>query len=575
MQILLRGNYLQRARLVSGLVLFSFALTHFLNHAVGLVSLETMHEMQLWRTSITRSVVGSMVLGSALAVHMVLGLAKLAERKTFKIPPWEMAQLAMGVLIPFLLFPHIVNTRVASTYFGVQDSYLYELARLWPASAIVQSTLLLLVWIHGCIGIHFWLRLYSPYRALQPVLLFIAIAIPLAAIAGFAVSGRAIAQLIEQPESFAQVKKLTGWPNEAGNDRLAELRGIARLMFAGLLAAIVAYIAFRYVKRMAAPKIPIRYIGGPTIQAVPGATLLEISRMNRIPHASVCGGRARCSTCRVRIDDTEVPLPPPTYAEAITLGSIQAPENVRLACQLRPEGALTVTRLLRAGSTGPNAADLQEMDSGGVEKRLVAFHLNMREFTELSKKKLPYDLVFILNAFFNAVGSAITTHDGFIDRCAGDGLYAVFGQRNGAEAGCREALRASRAIDLALDHVNAVLANEIAKPLRVGIGIDVGTLLLGRVGYGEAVDLTAIGPAVKSARQLEDIAKAFDCQIVMSEEVGRLAGWPQIDSALQEIELPRGGTVQVVTMARGRDMPATILAGGAQAGLGSEAAHAN
>ncbi|CAN0385054.1 unnamed protein product, partial [Phaeothamnion confervicola] len=328
------GNHLQRARLISGLVLFVFALAHFLNHAVGLVSLETMHEMQLWRTSVTRSLPGTIVLATALGVHMVLGLYKFAERKTFKLPPWEMLQLVMGILIPFLLFPHIVNTRIASTYFGVQDSYLYELARLWPSSAIVQSTLLLLVWIHGCIGIHFWLRLYSPYRALQPVLLLIVIAIPLAAIAGFAVSGRAIAQLIEQPDRFAQVKALTHWPNDAGNDRLAELRGIARLMFAGLLSAIVAYIAFRYVQRMAAPKIPVRYIGGPTIQAVPGASLLEISRMNRIPHASVCGGRARCSTCRVRIDDTEAPLPPPGYAEAITLGSIQAPENVRLACQV-------------------------------------------------------------------------------------------------------------------------------------------------------------------------------------------------------------------------------------------------
>jgi adenylate cyclase len=570
MQILLRGNLLQRARLVSGLVLFLFALFHFLNHAVGLVSLETMHEIQVWRKSITRSLPGTIVLGLALAIHMLLGLQKFAERKTFKIPPWEMAQIAMGILIPFLLFPHIVNTRIASTYFGVQDSYLYELARLWPSSAIVQSTLLLLVWTHGCIGIHFWLRLYSPYRAMQPVLLFVVIAIPLAAIAGFAVSGRAIAQLIESPDRFAQVKDLTHWPNEAGNDRLAELRGIARIMFAGLLSAIIGYIAFRYVQRMAAPRITVRYVGGPTIQAVSGASLLEISRMNRIPHASVCGGRARCSTCRVRIDDTEAPLPPPSYAEAITLGSIQAPDNVRLACQVRPTAGVTVTRLLRPGSTGPNAADLQEIDSGGVEKKLVALHLNMRDFTELSKKKLPYDLVFILNAFFNAVGSAITMNDGFIDRCAGDGLYAVFGQRSGVEAGSREALRAARAIDLALDHVNAVLANEISKPLRVGIGIHSGMLLIGRVGYGEAVDLTAIGPAVKAARLLEGVAKALDCQIVMAADVAKLAGWPQVETAVQQVDVPGAGRAQVVTMARGRDMPATILAGGRQTAAASE-----
>ena len=222
----------------------------------------------------------------------------------------------------------------------------------------------------------------------------------------------------------------------------------------------------------------------------------------------------------------------------MTLGSIQAPANVRLACQVRPTSSLTVTRLLRPGSTGPNAADLQESDSGGVEKPLAVMYLNMREFTELSKKKLPYDTVFILNTFFHAVGNAITTQGGWIDKFAGDGLYAVFGQKHGAEAGCRQALRAARAIDLALDHVNAVLGSEIPKPMQVGIGIHVGPLLIGRIGYGESVDLTAIGPAVKIAHALEAVAKAKPCQIVMSAEVAKLAGWPGLETSLEQAPLP-------------------------------------
>jgi len=86
-----------------------------------------------------------------------LGLFKLARRTTLRLPPWELFQLGLGLLIPFLLLPHIVNTRIAHVYFGVEDNYLYELARLWPASAILQSTLLLIVWLHGCIGVHYWL----------------------------------------------------------------------------------------------------------------------------------------------------------------------------------------------------------------------------------------------------------------------------------------------------------------------------------------------------------------------------------------------------------------------------------
>ena len=173
---------------------------------------------------VTRSLPGTFVLVMALATHVTLALVKLANRNTFRLPPWELVQLALGLAIPFLLFPHIVNTRIAHVFFNVEDNYLYELARLWPESAILQSTLLLLVWTHGCVGIHFWLRLYPPYRRLQPILLFVAIAVPLAALGGFMVAGRTVAQSIENKEMFARVKELTHWPNANNAESLAYYR---------------------------------------------------------------------------------------------------------------------------------------------------------------------------------------------------------------------------------------------------------------------------------------------------------------------------------------------------------------
>ena len=268
-----------------------------------------MHEVQQWRWVITRSWIGTFVLLMALLIHMTLALLKLANRSTLRLPPWELAQIALGLLIPFLLLPHIVNTRVARVLFGVEDNYLYELARLWPASALLQSTLLVLVWLHGCIGVHYWLRLYPPYRTAQPVLLFIAIAVPLASLGGFMVSGRAVALLIENPEMFARVKELTSWPNAANNDALAAWRLTVRLGFAGVLLLVAALIAWRYYAFSTRPKLSIRYIGGPIIKVPTGPTLLEISRMHGIPHAAVCGGRARCSTCRVRIDEEPTACP--------------------------------------------------------------------------------------------------------------------------------------------------------------------------------------------------------------------------------------------------------------------------
>jgi len=561
MHILLRGGIAQRLRIATGLILFTFATTHFLNHAVGLVDLGTMHEVQAWRQVVTRSLPGTIVLALALVTHIGLGLFKLARRTTLRLPPWELFQLGLGLLIPFLLLPHIVNTRIAHVYFGVEDNYLYELARLWPASAILQSTLLLIVWLHGCIGIHYWLRLYPPYRAALPVLLFIAIAVPLAALGGFMVSGQKVASSIENAEMFASVKKLTHWPNAADGASLELYRWIVRFGFAGLLAFIALCIGVRQFLLSTRPKMAITYTGGPTVRVPFGPTLLEISRMNKIPHASVCGGRARCSTCRVRIDEGAGSLSPPGYPEAITLASIAAPPNVRLACQVRPASAMTITRLLRPASTGPEGAELQELDSAGVEKSLAVMFLDLRDFTQLSQSRLPYDVVFILNEFFAAAGAAIHTHGGWIDKFLGDGLLAIFGQRHGVEAGCRQVLRAARAIDLALDHVNAKLGLEIGKPLRVGIGIHAGPMLIGRIGYGEAVDLTVVGNAVNVASRLEAGAKQKGFQIVMSSDVATYAGClddagPVLIVNVRGVDAP----MEVVGIMRGRDLPASILA---------------
>jgi adenylate cyclase len=569
MHVLLRGDWAQRLRLTSGLILFAFALTHFLNHALGLFDLQTMYEVQQWRWTVTRSWPGTIILASALVTHVVLALDKITDRSTFRLPPWELAQIGLGLSIPFLLFPHIVNTRVARDIFGVNDTYLYELARLWPESAILQSTLLLLVWVHGSIGIHFWLRLSAAYRRLQLLLLFFAIVIPIAALGGFMVGGRAVAQMIADPKTFAEVKELSHWPSPANADLLASYRLIVRAAFAATLATAFALFTWPLIQKRFWPHFVIKYVGGPSVNCMDGPTLLEISRMNRVPHASVCGGRARCSTCRVRIENGIDTLPPPTFPETVTLASINAPANVRLACQIRPTSALTVTRLLRPTTTGPGDVDEPEYGLGGLEKPLAVFLLDLRDFTRLAQSKLPHDVVFLLNELFAAAGSAIALHEGWIDKFLGDGLLAVFGEKRGVEIGCRQALRAARAIDLALDHINAKMETEIGRPLRIGIGIEAGPLLMGRIGYGPNVDVTVIGSAVNVASRLEAITKEKGVQIVISREVARLAGWVPPPELVSTVNV-RGVTepVEIVAIGRGRDLPASILASDEDADAG-------
>lgn len=370
MHIYLRGTFLQRLRLVSGLILFAFAATHFLNHALGLVSLEVMHQAQQLRTSVTRSAPGTVILLLALVTHIALALYKLARRETWVMPRWEAVQIGLGLAIPFLLLPHIVNTRIAHVFFNVDDNYLYELVRLWPDSAFVQSSLLLLVWGHSCLGLHYWLRLSDNYIRIAPVLAVFAIAIPVLALAGFAVAGRATGDIMSDPQALAVLKARSNWPNAEDSAALAWMRTGTRIGFLAILATVaLIFTSRRMLHLIHKPNVQISYVDGPTIQLSPGATLLEASRSAKIPHASLCGGRGRCSTCRVRVVQGLDRLPAPVDAEAITLQSIEAPPNIRLACQIKPSAHLTVAIVSHPATPGPPQTDFLEI------KEIVAAHV--------------------------------------------------------------------------------------------------------------------------------------------------------------------------------------------------------
>ena len=416
---------------------------------LALVDLDIMVRVDAWRTAVTPLLARHGHPVSRPLAHVSGGLLKLARRSTIRLPPWELLQIATGLTIPFLLLPHIVNTRGARLLFGINDTYAYELARLWPDSAWLQSTLLLLVWVHGCIGLHYWLRLTPTYRTIAPLLLAVAVFVPVAALAGFSVGGREMQMVVNDPAAFQALKQATHWPSPETAARLADMRALTRIVFGTLLSLALGAILVRSLRQRLARRIRIEYAAGPVVRAPVGPTLLEVSRQKRIPHASVCGGRARCSTCRVRILRGAEFLSPPAPAEAATLASIKAPPDTRLACQLRLASPATVLRIVRPRRGTIREATVEATDEHGVERPVAVLYFDVREFTLLSEHRLPYDVVFLLNRLFEAVGDAIHAEGGWIDRYTGDGLVAIFGKDvgrsgrlpAGAACGARHRLR--------------------------------------------------------------------------------------------------------------------------------------
>jgi len=252
-----------------------------------------------------------------------------------------------------------------------------------------------------------------------------------------------------------------------------------------------------------------------------GFTILEASRLAGIPHASVCGGRGRCSTCRVRIVGGLEGLPPPREAERRVLARVGAAPDVRLACQTRPAGDVAVEPLL-APSVVPAEAFGTDVRQGR-EQELAVLFADLRGFTRMAENKLPYDVVFFLNRYFEAVGTAITGAGGVTNQFTGDGVMALFGIESGPAAGSRQALVAARAMVERVNALSAELAGDLPTPLRIGIGIHAGPAVVGRMGWGESFYLTAVGDTVHVAARLEQATKDYAAELVVSEDVARHA----------------------------------------------------
>ena len=206
-----------------------------------------------------------------------------------------------------------------------------------------------------------------------------------------------------------------------------------------------------------------------------------------------------------------------------SLRRVGAPPNVRLACQLRPTHDLAVTPLLPA-SVRPHDIFVEPEAGQGKEREVAVLFADLRAFTLIAEQKLPYDVVFILNRYFEAVGGAIKRAGGIPNQFTGDGVMALFGVDSGLAEGCRRALLSAGKIVEAVREVSRSLANELKGPLRIGIGIHAGSAVIGLMGYGDSVDLTAVGDTVHVASRLEQLTKDYNCELVISEEVARRAG---------------------------------------------------
>ena len=361
-------------RLISGLVLMAFVIGHLLNLSLGLHSLAT---MEAWRSKLLapwRSMPGALLLTLAAAVHALLGLYAMSARRSFAMSRTDVVQLLLGLLTPPMLISHVFATYVANELGPSFDSsYGQMLAVYWrfsPAYAFQQLFVVVIVWVHGALGLYSWLVLQPFWRRVSGIVLPVLFAIPIVALLGFAESGREVLEKLANDPAWRAhiVDNLT--PIARMTKELESVQRQVIAVYAALVLVAAAIMAARMLRDRARP-VQVAYDGGQVAQGRRGLSILELSRSNDVAHAHVCSGRGRCGTCRVRVDAGAASLSPLNDLEDATLARVQAGAGVRLACQARVLGpGVVVTRVLPAYADASAARDPMDWVDGGAAPAL-------------------------------------------------------------------------------------------------------------------------------------------------------------------------------------------------------------
>ncbi len=271
------------------------------------------------------------------------------------------------------------------------------------------------------------------------------------------------------------------------------------------------------------------------IVAEPENTILEISLKNQIPHHHACGGNAKCSTCRVLILKGEENLSPRNELEIELFKKKGLGSKIRLACQTKVRGDVTLKRLVREDFEEEFAV---EYNHTGREIPLAILVSDIRNFTSFTERHFAYDVVFILNYFYKKMGDAILSHNGYIDQFIGDAILAIFGMdEKDNQIKCQNAFFASLEMLKKLQEFNQYLKKNFNEEFKIGIALHFGNVIYGEIGHPEKKQITVIGDAINYVSKLEKMTKKIQTPILATEEFLKMLNLDDIEKKNYKIKI--------------------------------------
>jgi class 3 adenylate cyclase len=249
-------------------------------------------------------------------------------------------------------------------------------------------------------------------------------------------------------------------------------------------------------------------------------SLLDVSIANQIPHLHECGGHGRCTTCRVRILEGINNLSPKNEVEKETSFARKWEPSIRLACQAYPNGDVTLQRLVWSmGEVNQLQKELAPV--GKADERPIAIlFCDLRNFTSLSNQNIKFDIAYMLNRFYTALGEPILMNNGIIYQYVGDEIVGVFGTTGGTrEKICTDAIRAALGMQFALTQLNKTELGSLEMQLESGIGINFGKAYIGHLGHPTHKQFSVIGDPVNVASHIQKETRKTTSKILISKSV--------------------------------------------------------
>ena len=522
-------NFLIRQlRIYSGVILFVYALTHLLNHSFNIFSIELAdHVRESYFHLVWKNPISTILLYGSLIIHILLGFYSILTKKSYKITLREWLQILFPVLALLLLLQHIAGGFILNKMFEVDLEYslIYAILSSDPNEVVVGTILftlmIIFIWSHGVIGIHGLLKFRSNfYQRYLFVFKFIYWFVPIAAILGFLsgmrqISFLAIIENLKGNENF-----IMSFFGVIPQDAFAYLMPVEPLVmnnYPVFVLAVLVLCILNFVRSKYFGRVKISYPAGKEFSIPKGTTVLEASRLAGIPHVSVCGGKGRCTTCRVKIVSGLEGITKPNAHENKIIERLGFDSDVRLACQLKPTQNLSVLPLINPETKHVKART--PVGLSGKEKETVVVFIDLRDFTKLSESKLPYDVVYILNKYYSVCGEIIERNKGRLDKFIGDGIMAIFDGSDQLNENCKNSMKAATEISKSIKVLNNQMKSDFSEELRFGIGIHVGNTIVGMMGYGETVTETVVGDNVNIASRLEELNKKYKTELVVSKDV--------------------------------------------------------